>query len=74
MCYNDYRKLKVKEKEKRTMKTTMRMMDAAKSYLDQNGPQYKIEKPASVWLSMETRNANPNATWQAHDALSLIHI
>ena len=51
------------------MKTTMRMMDAAKSYLDQNGPQYKIEKPASVWLSMETRNANPNATWQAHDAM-----
>ena len=48
------------------MKITMAMMDAAKSYLDQNGPQYKIEKPASVWLSMETSKANPNAGWLAH--------
>ena len=51
------------------MKITMAMMDAAKSYLDQNGPQYKIEKPASVWLSLEVKRANPSATWQAHDAM-----
>ena len=51
------------------MKITMAMMDAAKSYLDQNGPQYKIEKPASVWLSLEVKRANPIATWQAHDAM-----
>ena len=51
------------------MKITMQMMDAAKSYLDQNGPLYQIEKSASVWLSLETRNANPNTTWQAHDAM-----
>ena len=51
------------------MKTTMQMMDAAKLYLDQNGPLYQIEKSASVWLSMETSKANPNAGWLAHDAM-----
>ena len=51
------------------MKITMRMMDAAKTYLEQAGPLYRMEKTASVWLSMETRNANPNATRQAHDAM-----
>jgi len=48
------------------MKMTMQMMDAAKSYLDHSGPLYKKEKPASVWLSMETSKANPNAGWLAH--------
>ena len=51
------------------MKITMAMMDAAKLYLDQNGSLYQVEKPASVWLSLETRNANPNTTWRAHDAM-----
>ena len=51
------------------MKITMRMMDAARTYLEQAGPLYRMEKTASVWLSMETRNANPNAGWQAHDAM-----
>ena len=51
------------------MKMTMQMMDAAKSYLDHSGPLYKKEKPASVWLSMEVRKANPGTTWQAHDAM-----
>ena len=51
------------------MKITMQMMDAAKSYLDHSGPLYQIEKSASVWLSLETRNANPNTTWRAHDIM-----
>ena len=51
------------------MKITMRMMDAAKTYLEQAGPLYRIEKTASVWLSLEVKLANPGTTWQAHDAM-----
>ena len=51
------------------MKITMAMMDAAAEYLKTTGPLYRVEKPASVWLSLEVKRANPIATWQAHDAM-----
>lgn len=51
------------------MKITMAMMDAAKQYLVTTGPLYRVEKPASVWLSQATRNANPGTPWQALPAM-----
>jgi len=51
------------------MKITIPAMEAAVEYLKTTGQLYRVDKPASVWLSLEVRNANPNATWEAHDAM-----
>jgi len=51
------------------MKMTMQMMDAAKNYLQQAGPLYRVDQMPAVWLSLEVQRANPGATWCAHDAM-----